>query len=212
MSIRITSALLLGAAALSIGFGLAPIDPVAETTTPARTREGTNYSIDPVHSTSIFRVHHLKAGMFYGMFDRVTGTIAFDPENPDATSFDISIDVASLHTGSEARNENLKQHLMSEDFFNAKEHGAMTFKSSDVSKVDDDTFEVKGELTIRGNTKPITVLMDLVGMHDGQRGKSIGFETTFNINRTDFDVNYMADTGMLGTDIRILISLEAGAD
>ncbi len=202
-------ALVLSAASTATFFGLAAASAPEPLTTETIAKAG-EFQIDPVHSCSIFRVHHLKAGMFHGMFDRVTGTIAFDPENPGATTFDVTIDIDSVHTGSEERNQGLTNHLLSADFFAAKEHPTMSFKSTAVKVIDDDMLEVTGDLTIRGATEPITVMMDVTGYHASQRGTAVGFETVFEITRTDFGVSYMADSGMLGTDVKVKVAIEAG--
>ena len=67
-----------------------------------------------------------------------------------------------MNTGTEG----LDNHLKSPDFFNAKEHAQMTFKSTAVKKADDDTYEVTGDLTIRGTTKSITTNIDFKQLGD----------------------------------------------
>ena len=84
MNKRIAAALSLGAIILTSGLGLTYATPRTTTpriTAPGTSQEVTTYSIDPVHSTSLFRVHHFGAGMFYGRFNDVTGTITYNPED-----------------------------------------------------------------------------------------------------------------------------------
>ena len=145
--------------------------------------------------------------MFYGRFNDVTGTITYNPEDDSALSFEVSIAVESVDTSS----DRLDGHLKGPEFFNAKEFSEMTFKSTAVSKIDDDTFEVTGDLTIHGVTKTITTQVDLTGAVDTRRGKKIGFETIFTVDRSDYGINYGLENGMLGRDIRLLVSMEAGA-
>lgn len=146
--------------------------------------------------------------MFYGRFNDVTGTIKYNPEDPTSLSFDVTIAVESVDTN----NDKLNNHLKSPDFFNAKEFSEMTFKSTAASKIDDDTFEVTGELTIHGITKTITTQIDLTGVVDSRRGKKIGFETIFTVDRSDYGVNYGLENGMLGREIRLLVSMEANGE
>ena len=215
MNKRIAAALSFGAIILTTGLGLthaapratAPRTTAPRITAPRPTQEATTYTIDPVHSTGIFRVHHFGAAMFYGRFNDVTGTITYNPEDPASLSFDVVIDVESVDTNT----ERLNNHLKSPDFFNAKEFSEMTFKSTAVSKVDDDTFEVTGNLTIRGITKTITTQVDLTGIVNSRRGKKIGFETIFTVDRSDYGVNYGLENGVLGREIRLLVSMEANA-
>ena len=206
MNKRIAATLSFGAIILMSGLGLTRTTP--EAAAPRPMQEATTYTIDPVHSTGLFRVHHFGAAMFYGRFNDVTGTITYNPEDPAALSFDVTIDVESVDTN----NDRLNNHLKSPDFFNAKEFSEMTFKSTAASKVDDDTFEITGDLTIHGITKSITTQIDLTGAVESRRGKKIGFETIFTIDRSDYGVNYGLENGMLGREIRLLVSMEANGE
>jgi polyisoprenoid-binding protein YceI len=140
--------------------------------------------------------------MFYGRFNDIAGTITGD-ENP---AFDISIDINSVDTN----NEKLDAHLKSPDFFNAVEFEEMTFKSSATKKVGDDKYEVTGDITIHGVTKPLTVMMSKTGQVKGRRGELIGFEMEFQISRTDYGMSYGIESGALSNDIKVIVALEAG--
>ena len=181
---------------LLIGFSM--LWTLQETTPVA----GEAFQVDPVHSTAIFRVHHLGAGMFYGRFNAITGTIS-DGDDP---SFDISIDINSVDTNS----EKLDAHLKSPDFFNAVEFPSMTFKSSATKKVGDEKYEVTGDITMHGVTKPLTVMMAKTGQVTGRRGESIGFEMEFVLTRSGFGMNYGVESGALSDDIKVIVALEAG--
>ena len=162
-----------------------------------------SFQIDPVHSTAIFKAHHLGAGMFYGRFNDVTGTILIDEGMP---VFDVTIDINSVDTNS----EKLDGHLKSPDFFNVVEFPAMTFKSSSAKKIGDEKYEVVGDITIHGVTKPLTVLMAKTGQVSNRRGELIGFETEFNITRSEFGMSYGVDNGVLSDKITVIVALEAG--
>lgn len=166
--------------------------------------EKESFQIDPVHSKALFRVHHLGAGMFYGRFNDVSGTINFDSSGDVGPDFDVVVDVNSVDTG----NEKLDGHLKSPDFFNAKEHPKLTFKSKSSKKVKDKTYEVTGDLTINGVTKPLTAQVEWMGTSEKGMGKRCGFETIFQVKRSDFGMKYMLDNGGLGDDVRIIVSLE----
>jgi len=170
---------------------------------PAALRAAEAFRIDPVHSKALFRVHHLGAGMFYGRFNDVSGSIQFDPAGGGPT-FDVSIAVESVDTG----NEKLDGHLKSPDFFNAKEHPKLTFKSRSATKSSETSYEVSGDLTIHGVTRPLTAKVEWTGTAQKAMGKRCGFETIFTVKRSDFDMNYMLDGGGLGDDIRVIVSLE----
>ena len=164
--------------------------------------ENKEFNIDAVHSTAIFRVHHVGAGMFYGRFNDVNGMIALSGDVP---SFDVSIAIDSV----DSSNERLDSHLKSPDFFNAVEFPTMSFKSSSVKSVGDKKYEVTGEITMHGVTKPLTVNMEKTGHVDGRRGEMVGFETEFELNRSEFGMNYGVESGSLGDKVKVIVALEA---
>jgi polyisoprenoid-binding protein YceI len=162
-----------------------------------------SFQVDSVHSTSIFRAHHFGAGMFYGRFNDVTGTIDIVEGLPE---FAISVAIDSVDTN----NEKLDGHLKSPDFFNSVEFPEMTFKSSSAKKIGDEKYEVVGEITLHGVTKPLTVVMEKTGQVTNRRGEMIGFETTFTLNRSEFGMTYGVESGALSDNIKVIVALEAG--
>ena len=190
-------------------FGISLLTTVQETQ-PVEVKA---FQVDTVHSTAIFKVHHRGAGMFYGRFNDVTGTINADGSSP---LFDISIDVNSVDTN----NSKLDAHLKSPDFFNTVEYPVMTFKSLTSKKVvpidlegdlmpSDEKYEVAGEITLHGVTKPLTVLMVKTGEVEGRRGELIGFETEFVLDRSEFGMTYGVESGALGNQVKIIVAIEA---
>ena len=121
------------------------------------------------------------------------------------TSFDVSIAIDSV----DSSNERLDSHLKSPDFFNAVEFPTMSFKSSSVKSVGDNKYEVTGEITMHGVTKPLTVNMEKTGHVDGRRGEMVGFETEFELNRSEFGMNYGVESGSLGDKVKVIVALEA---
>ncbi|MAI67060.1 MAG: hypothetical protein CMJ26_04195 [Phycisphaerae bacterium] len=160
------------------------------------------FSIDIVHSTAIFRAHHLGAGMFYGRFNDVSGTIELTEGLP---SFIVSIAIDSVDTS----NEKLDSHLESPDFFNAVEFPTMTFTSASAKKIGDEKYEVVGEITMHGVTKPLTVLMKKTGQVTNRRGEMVGFETEFTLTRSEFGMNYGVESGALSDNVKVIVALEA---
>lgn len=203
-STRSLAILPLAAAAIALG----PVpDPMAPQETAAEKpskQEAVTYSIDPTHSMALFRVQHLGAGAFWGRFNGVSGTIVHDRSAADGLSLEVAIDISSVDTG----NEGLDDHLKSPDFFAAEEFETATFRSTKAKKTGDNDYEVEGELTMRGVTRPITVEIEWVGTKATQRGTRCGFETVFTVDRTDFGIDYGAEGNMLGVDTRIVVSME----
>jgi len=166
--------------------------------------EGVAYMIDGVHSKALFRVQHLGAGRFWGRFNDVSGTVLFD------RGVEIRMDVAIRTESVDSGNKDLDKHLMSPDFFNAKEPACATmmFKSSGCAMGDKGIYMVTGDLTIHGVTKQVTVPVEFTGAADMGQGARAGFETTFSIKRSEYGMNWGVEKGMLGDEVRITVALE----
>lgn len=163
------------------------------------------FKVDPVHTSAIFGVKHNGVANFYGRFNKMGGTFNIDAADPSKSVIDISIETDSVDTA----NTNRDKHLKNGDFFSAAEFPAMTFKSKSFSKTGEGTYNVVGDLTIRGKTKEITVPVTDTGRGKARNGEVAGFETKFNIKRSDFGVSFMVGPG-LSDDVMILFSAEGG--
>ncbi len=193
--------ILISALALS-ACGLLALAPTSGNSTPAAPAA---YNVDGVHSFVTFRCKHLNTSYAYGRFDKVTGTINFDDAKPEASTLSIEVATDSVTTA----NANRDKHLKSDAFFDASQFPKATFVSKSFAKGGENTFDVKGDFTLRGVTKEITIKLEKTGQGKGQGGKEIiGFESTFTINRLDYGVKFMPDA--LGQDVRITVSLESG--
>jgi polyisoprenoid-binding protein YceI len=162
------------------------------------------FKVDPVHSAVVFRIHHFNAGMFWGRFNAPSGTVNWDAQDPTKSTFDITIPVKNLDTGNAKRD----QDLSGPDFFNSKQYTDVTFKSTSVRKAAaENTYEVAGDLTLKGVTKPVTATIEQTGIGKGTRGETrAGFEATFTINRKDFGVSGLPNG--LGDEVKIIAGLE----
>lgn len=172
--------------------------------TAAPSRNADTYTIDSVHSTVLFRCKHLNTAYSYGRFDEVSGTIDFDDANPASSSLTVTVSTKSVSTANAKRDG----HLRSADFFSANEFPTATFKSKSFAKADGNMFDVTGDLTIKGVTKPVSFKLEKTGAGKGPGGPIIGFEGTVAIQRADFGINYMPDG--LGAEVRLTFSFEAG--
>jgi polyisoprenoid-binding protein YceI len=182
----------------------APASSPAAAPAPAQAAaNATTYEIDDVHSAAFFRVQHLGAGQFWGRINDISGSFTTAGSGPEGVSFDITVKVDSIDTGT----KKLDDHLRSPDFFNTKEFPAMTFKSTGVKK-GSSGLELTGDFTMRGVTKPITAALEFTGQKAGQMGDRAGYEAVFTIKRADFGVNYGVENGSLGNDVRIVVNLE----
>lgn len=162
------------------------------------------WTIDGVHSSMVFRVKHMNTAWFYGRFNDISGTINFNKDKPEGAAFNVEIKTASVDTNNKGRDK----HLMGSDFFNADQFPSCTFKSTGITPGANDMFELKGDLTLNGQTKPITAKLERTGEGKARDGAAtIGFEAVFTINRQDFGIKY--GPGALGDEVKITIALEA---
>jgi polyisoprenoid-binding protein YceI len=191
MQVRANSVLPALLTALALGW-LAGSAPAAE------------YTVDPIHSSLLFRVNHLGAGNIYGRFNQFSGTFAFDPKNPAGCSLTMEVIVDSI----DSANKDRDAHLKSNTFFNAKEFPKITFKSSKMKALDAKTYEVTGDFTLHGVTKSVTVKLERIGSATHPKTKAIitGFETTFTIKRSDFGMKALVPA--IGDEVKIIFAAE----
>ena len=116
----------------------------------------TTYQIDTAHSHAQFKVRHMMIANVGGEFSKMTGTVIFDPENPSASEVSATIDVATINTREMQRDE----HLKSNDFFDVARYPLMKFVSRDIVATGPESFEMNGDLTIRGVTRPLAVTVE----------------------------------------------------
>lgn len=162
-----------------------------------------DYKVDPVHSSVVFRVKHMNASYAYGRFNAIAGSFAIDAADPARSKFDFTIKTDSIDTANPGRDT----HLKNADFFNAKQFPTITFKSKTVASAGKDTYEVTGDLTLHGVTKPITVTVEHTGTGKDMRQNSIaGIESVFTIKRSDFGMKGLV--GPVADDVKVMLSSE----
>jgi polyisoprenoid-binding protein YceI len=176
------------------------------TTTTATVR---TFTIDKTHSEVTFQVRHLVTKV-RGHFTDFSGTIQFDEADPAQSSIALSINAASIDTGTPDRDA----HLRSGDFFAADQYPTLTFTSSKVTRKNAESFDVEGTLTIRDTAKRLTVPVTSLGSAADPWGNArVGFEAEITINRKDFGLNWNAalEAGgfLVGDDVKISVSLQA---
>ena len=143
------------------------------------------FKIDPVHSAIIFEIGHFGVGHIYGRFDAFGGTFTLDQSDPSKDTVSVEIKTDSVDTNFADRDK----HIKSPDFFNAAQFPSATFKSTSVKKVDNKTYEVTGDFTLRGVTKPLTLNVQAIGSGPGPKGEfRSGWDATTTLKRSDFEV------------------------
>jgi polyisoprenoid-binding protein YceI len=168
-----------------------------------------SYEIDFAHSSVEFSVKHMMVSNVKGAFETFSGAISYDPEQIENSSVEFAIDVSSVDT----RNEKRDDHLRSEDFFDAKSHPEMTFKSKKIRKTDDG-YVADGTLTIRGVSREVSLPFELNGPVNNPWGQTVmGIVVEYKLNRKDYGLvwNKTMDNGglVVGDDVKVEINLEA---
>jgi polyisoprenoid-binding protein YceI len=184
---KITSALILS-------FGLA---------------NASSYTVDNSHTNVGFSVKHMMITNVKGEFKTYDAKIDFDLATKNFKSFSANVDIASIDTGIEKRDA----HLKSEDFFSSEKFPKMTFVMKSY-EVDGDEGKMKGDLTIRGITKPVVLEVDdLATIKDFDGNNRIGFTLKGKINRMDYDLkwNKVLETGgvAVAEEVKIIVDVEA---
>jgi polyisoprenoid-binding protein YceI len=179
------------------------------TTTGSGTATGT-YAIDPTHSRIGFVARHAMVTKVRGSFNDFEGSGYFDAENPAESHLNLSIVAASIDT----RNADRDGHLRGNDFFDMDTYPTITFASSAVTTVDEFTYRITGDLTIKGVTKAITFDLEVTGTAVDPFGNTrLGLEGSTVINRKDWGVNWNAalDAGGVLVGEKVTLEFEVSA-
>ena len=174
------------------------------TTQTTETLTGT-YTIDQSHSQIGFTARHAMVTKVRGAFNDFEGSGYFDAENPANSKISVTIKAASIDT----RNADRDAHLKSNDFFSMDEFPEITFVSTAVKKVSEESYKITGDLTIKGVTKSITIDFDFTGsVVDPWGNTRIGFEGMTTVNRKDWGVNWNTALEAGGVLVSEKINLE----
>ena len=172
--------------------------------------QAATWKSDPTHASVQFAVSHLMVSTVRGTFDTFDVTATIDENDVSRSSVEATIEVASVNT----RNEKRDDHLKGADFFDVATHPTLTFKSKAVEKVQDNAYKVTGDLTLMGVTQE--VVLEVTGspkaMKDPWGNSRVGGTATTTINRTDYGLKYnsVLDSGgvAIGEEVEITIDIE----
>lgn len=175
----------------------------------ARAQEST-WKIDANHSKINFGISYFKVGNIQGVFDTYSGS--FTQKDGTFSSVSISIQTTSINTNQKDRDK----HLRSEEFFNAEQHAEITFSSTEIIKTGTDTYELKGNLTMTGITKPIVLKAKEKGsyVHPRFKTSNMFMAITGVIQREDFNVgtNYAPAKFALGKEVSLTAEIQLTKD
>jgi polyisoprenoid-binding protein YceI len=185
-------------------------DTMSTTTAPALAELTGTYTLDPAHTRIGFVARHAMVTKVRGAFNEFEGTATIDGTNAAVSHVQVAINAASIDT----RNAQRDEHLRSNDFLAMAEYPQITFTSTSVSQTGGDTFEVTGDLTIKGVTNTITVPFDFEGAAKDPFGNErVGFEGAVTINRKDYGITWNAalETGGVLVSEKVTLEFEISA-
>ena len=172
-------------------------------TTPEALRPGA-YALDQAHAALVFRIGHMGFSDFIGRFDDFDASLDFDADNPESAQLEAIIDMTSLSLPDEA----FAGTLMGPGWFDAGSYPQAVFRSTSVTVTGANTGEVTGNLSLHGETQPVT--LDVVfngGARDALRGAYVtGFSATTSFNRSDFGISKYV--GPVSDEVALLIEVE----
>lgn len=161
--------------------------------------QATTWLVDKAHSKLGFEITHLMVSDVEGSFKNFDAKITASKEDFTDAVIELTADVASVNTDNEKRD----QHLTSEDFFDAAKYPKLTFKSTSIKKVSGNKYQVAGNLTFHGVTKPVTLDAVLRGVITNPQSKKTiaGFKVSGTIKRSDFNFGTKYPNAMLSDEV-----------
>jgi polyisoprenoid-binding protein YceI len=167
------------------------------------------WAVDPVHSTVGFSVKHLGIATVRGKFEDFEGTLEIGEGDESARAFG-TVQGVSIATGDAGRDE----HLRSADFFGVEQNPELRFESTGVEQIDEDTFEIAGDLTMNGVTKPITLTAEVQGEETDPWGNErVALEVTGQLNRGDWNMTFNQALGsgnlLVGEKVKLALDIAA---
>lgn len=177
----------------------------AEVSTNPGAAPAGRYAVSPGHTQVVFSIMHMGLSPYYGRFGTVSGSLDFNPQSPEKSALDITMQMSSINTPS----DKLTAELCSEKAFNCAQFPTATFKATSLRRTGN-TGEITGDLTLAGVTKPVTLR---VTFHGGVRRADIGkymlgFSATTTVRRADFGLTKMMWAGFVADEVNLLIEAE----
>jgi polyisoprenoid-binding protein YceI len=167
-----------------------------------------NWQLDPLHTQVEFAAKHLGMMTVRGHFADVTSTADIDPDHLEQMRVEVTIQAASIKTHNQIRDNDLR----SSNFLETDAFPVITFTSTRIEAAGEDRYIVTGDLTIKGNTRPVALQMTKLGeFNDPRMGHRIGYSGHATINRKDFGMSFNAMLDgrfVVSDDINIMLEGE----
>lgn len=165
-----------------------------------------NYTLDPTHTSVIWSISHVGLSNYTGRFDRAEGELIFDAEKPENSRLDVIIDATSLSTGLPSFDEEL---IYDQKYLDAETYPDIRFSSTKVEKISENTGKVTGNLTLKGKTEPMTLIVTFngAGKSFGNPGETLGFSAKGELSRSSFGLTHLISFG-IGDEVSLRIETE----
>ena len=164
-----------------------------------------SWRVDPTHSALEFVSRYAVFTLVRGRFTSFSGTVVIDPLHPEATQVDVDIDASSVDTAMAVRDD----HLRSEEFFDVERHAKISFRSDGAMVLTAGRYTVNGELTIRGITQPVRLVVDVFGRApDVQGNPRLGLKATAKVQRALWGITWNAPVPGGGVALAEEVDLE----
>jgi polyisoprenoid-binding protein YceI len=167
------------------------------------------WTVDPVHSTVGFSVKHLGIATVRGEFDEFEGTLEIGEDDRSARAFG-TVQGVSVNTKDAGRDE----HLRSADFFGVEENPELRFESTSINQVDEDSFEIEGDLSMNGVAKPVKLTAEVQGTETDPWGNErVALEVRGQLNRGDWNMTFNQALGsgnlLVGEKVKLELDISA---
>jgi polyisoprenoid-binding protein YceI len=167
------------------------------------------WTVDPTHSTVGFSVKHLGIATVRGEFDEFEGTLEIGEDDSSARAFG-TVQGVSVNTKDAGRDE----HLRSADFFGVEENPELRFESTAINQIDEDSFEIEGDLSMNGVTKPVKLTAEVQGTETDPWGNErVALEVRGQLNRGDWNMTFNQALGsgnlLVGEKVKLELDISA---
>ncbi|MBM7069262.1 YceI family protein [Actibacterium sp. 188UL27-1] len=170
--------------------------------------EPQRYELDPTHTTIAFLIDHIGYAGTLGVFTDIEGGFTYDMETQELSAVTVTVQTASVNSFKEARDG----HVRNTDFLSVDAHPTMTFTATGGTPSSDTTGTVEGELTLLGETRPLTLEVTLNKAEPypfGHKRFTLGLTARGSLNRSEFGMGYGVENGLVGDTVDLIIEAEA---
>lgn len=175
---------------------------------PAVHAEMARYELDRDHTVIAFLVDHVGYASALGRFTEFEGFFEYDPETQELGQVEVRVNPASVATDNDARDD----HVRGSDFLSAEEHPEMVFTATGGTPQGDDRGEVEGTLTLRGESNPLRLDVELNKVAEypfGHGRETVGISARGSLMRSDYGMTYAVANGLVGDEVRLIVEAEA---